>query len=54
MRLAGRNAVIRRLEIPHGRFIRQITFPGQGVRLTESRYANGCLEVRLAKTTSLG
>jgi HSP20 family molecular chaperone IbpA len=54
VRLAGRNAVIRRLEIPHGRFIRQITFPGRGVRLAESRYANGCLEVRLTKTISSG
>lgn len=49
VRLASRNAVIRRLEIPHGTFVRKIAIPGAGLTLAESRYANGCLEVRLLK-----
>jgi HSP20 family molecular chaperone IbpA len=44
------NALIRRLEIPHGRFVRQITLSGPAVRVAESRYHNGCLEVRLVHT----
>jgi HSP20 family protein len=49
LRLSGRNAVIRRMEIPHGVFVRQIALPGRGLALAESRYINGCLEVRLMK-----
>lgn len=49
VRLASRDAVIRRLEIPHGRFVRQIAVPGAFLKLAESRYVNGCLEVRLVK-----
>lgn len=49
VRLTSRDAVIRRLEIPHGHFVRQITVPGAFLRLAESRYVNGCLEVRLVK-----
>lgn len=49
VRLAHRNAVIRRLEIPHGRFLRRIALSGAPLRIAESSYVNGCLEVRLAR-----
>ncbi len=49
VRLARRNALIRRLEIPHGRFLRRIPLTGAPMRLVESSYVNGCLEVRLAR-----
>jgi HSP20 family molecular chaperone IbpA len=49
VRLAHRNALIRRLEIPHGRFVRRIPLTGAPMRLVESVYVNGCLEVRLAR-----
>ncbi|HXY97391.1 MAG TPA: Hsp20/alpha crystallin family protein [Steroidobacteraceae bacterium] len=39
-------SLIRRLEIPHGRFLRRITLAGP-TRIAESRYRNGCLEIRL-------
>ncbi len=38
--------LIRRLEIPHGRFVRRIALTGP-TRIAESRYRNGCLEIRL-------
>lgn len=53
VRLAHRRAVIRRLEIPHGRFVRRISLNGAVMRLLESRYANGCLEVRLARAAEI-
>jgi HSP20 family protein len=53
VRLAHRSAVIRRLEIPHGRFVRRIPLNGAAMRLVESRYANGCLEVRLARAAEI-
>ena len=40
-------AKIRRLELPHGCFVRQIALSGPVMRLSESRYLNGCLEVHL-------
>lgn len=43
------DAIVRRLEIPHGRFVRRIALAGARLRLTESRYQNGCLEVRLSR-----
>jgi HSP20 family molecular chaperone IbpA len=49
VRLAHRNALIRRLEIPHGRFLRRIPLNGAPLRIAESVYVNGCLEVRLAR-----
>ena len=49
VRLSSHDAVIRRLEIPHGTFVRQIAIPATGLALGESRYLNGCLEVRLLK-----
>jgi HSP20 family protein len=49
VRLAERGAVIRRLEIPHGRSVREIALSGPALRIADSRYANGCLEVRLVR-----
>ena len=40
---------IRRLEIPYGRFERRIDLPPGNYVLAESRLAEGCLELRLAK-----
>jgi HSP20 family molecular chaperone IbpA len=49
LKLAHADAVIRRLEIPHGRFFRRIPLAGAHLKLAASRYENGCLEVRLTK-----
>ena len=49
VRLAERGARIRRLEIPHGRFVREIALSGPALRIADSDYANGCLEVRLVR-----
>lgn len=49
LKLAHADAVIRRLEIPHGRFFRRIPLAGVPLKLGASRYENGCLEVRLTK-----
>ena len=38
--------MIRRLEIPHGRFVRRIALAGP-TRIADSQYRNGCLELRL-------
>jgi HSP20 family molecular chaperone IbpA len=46
--VADRDATIRRLELPHGRFVRQIALSGPAMKVADSRYLNGCLEVRLA------
>ena len=46
-RLGNPDSIVRRLEIPHGRFVRRIALAGARLRLGESRYVNGCLEVRL-------
>jgi HSP20 family protein len=48
-RLGNADSVVRRLEIPHGRFVRRIALAGARLRLGESRYLNGCLEVRLVR-----
>ena len=40
------DSVIRRLEIPHGRFVRRIPLAAR-MRVAETRYLNGLLEVRL-------
>jgi HSP20 family protein len=45
--LSRHESVIRRLEIPHGRFIRRIPLPGR-MKVVETRYVNGLLEVQLA------
>lgn len=49
LKLAHPDAVIRRLEIPHGRFFRRIPLAGVPLKLATSRYENGCLEVRLTR-----
>ena len=46
-RLGGSGSIVRRLEIPHGRFVRRIALTAARLRLGETRYSNGCLEVRL-------
>jgi HSP20 family molecular chaperone IbpA len=38
--------VLRRLEIPHGRFLRRIALSRPSM-IADSRYRNGCLELRL-------
>jgi HSP20 family protein len=48
-RLGGPNSVVRRLEIPHGRFVRRISLSGTRLRIGDTRYVNGCLEVRLVR-----
>jgi HSP20 family molecular chaperone IbpA len=45
----GADAVIRRLEIPHGRFERRIQLPALALRLVESRLSGGCLYLTLQK-----
>ena len=52
LRRAHGGAMIRRLEIPHGRFLRQIILPDAALELTASQYANGCLEVHLSRLVS--
>jgi HSP20 family protein len=47
--IGDRDAVIRRLEIPHGRFVRQIALSGPALRVADTRYLHGCLEVRLVR-----
>ena len=54
VKLADRGAVIRRLEIPHGRFVREIALSGPALKIAESQYLNGCLEVRLVPAEGLG
>lgn len=43
---AAGTGVIRRLEIPHGRFVRRITLAGP-TQIADSQYRNGCLELHL-------
>jgi HSP20 family protein len=52
LKLSSPDAVIRRLEIPHGRFLRRIPLVGVPLKLTASRYENGCLEVRLTRAVA--
>ena len=49
LRLVHREAVIRRVELPHGRFVRQVALSGPPVKLAATQYLNGCLEVRLVR-----
>lgn len=46
MTLRDRASVVRRLEIPHGRFVRRVSLPAR-MQVAETRYVNGLLEVRL-------
>jgi HSP20 family molecular chaperone IbpA len=45
----ARGSLVYRLEIPYGKFERQIAFPATGLRLSQSEYANGCLVLRFVK-----
>src|ERR1700737_4244083 len=45
-RLGSSGSVVRRKEIPHGRFVRRIALAGGRFRLGATRYIHGCLEVR--------
>lgn len=49
LKLAHPNAVIRRLEIPHGRFLRRIPLSGVPLAIAATRYEHGCLEVHLTR-----
>jgi len=40
------DSIIRRLEIPHGRFVRRIPLAAR-MKVADTRYVNGLLEVRL-------
>ena len=51
--LSNRDSVIRRLEIPHGHFVRRIPLPGR-MQVAETRYVNGLLEVRLVVAGTSG
>jgi HSP20 family protein len=47
---AGTPRVVRRLEIPYGRFERRIALPHAGVEPAGHEFVNGCLVVMLRKT----
>jgi HSP20 family protein len=49
--VSHRDSVIRRLEIPHGHFVRRVALPRR-MKVAETRYVNGLLEVRLIAATS--
>ncbi len=51
VRLVNADARIRRLEIPHGRFVRRIPLSGVPLTVAATRYEHGCLEVRLTRAT---
>ncbi len=42
-------AVVRRIEIPHGRFVRQIPLPEPSLEIAGTQYLNGCLQVHLMR-----
>jgi HSP20 family protein len=44
-----RNSLVHRLEIPYGKFERQINFPAGRLRLGQSELANGCLTLKFSK-----
>ncbi|WP_439409070.1 Hsp20/alpha crystallin family protein [Bradyrhizobium sp. DASA03076] len=44
-----RGSLVHRLEIPYGRFERQISFTGRRLQLSESELAFGCLSLRFNK-----
>jgi HSP20 family molecular chaperone IbpA len=44
-----RGSIVHRLEIPYGRFERQIAFPGMRLRLDQSELADGNLTLRFSK-----
>jgi HSP20 family protein len=44
----GQSTRIHRLEIPHGRFERRIQLPARTMRVTHTRFDNGCLMLALS------
>jgi HSP20 family protein len=46
---AARDAIIHRLEIPHGRFERRIRLPAARLSISRSELAGGCLVLTLTK-----
>ena len=50
LRIEPSSAVIRRLEIPHGRLERRIDLPASGYTLVACDAADGCMRLRLRKT----
>ncbi|MCU0839518.1 MAG: Hsp20/alpha crystallin family protein [Rhodospirillales bacterium] len=46
---AGSGSVIRRLEIPYGRFERRVVLDGETLRLDRRDFANGCLMLTFRK-----
>ncbi len=49
LKLKHADVVIRRLEIPHGRFLRRVPLTGVPLTISATRYERGCLEVHLAR-----
>jgi len=49
LRLPAAPAVIRRLELPHGRFERRVPLPGGRYELERQQLINGCLQLFLRK-----
>jgi len=50
VRPAQSGAVIRRMEIPYGRFLRRITLNDATLQIEATQYFNGCLEVRVVRS----
>lgn len=48
-----RGSLVHRLEIPYGRFERQISFNGRRLQLGESELACGCLLLKFSKQPSM-
>lgn len=48
-----RGSRVHRLEIPYGRFERQITFIGMRLQLGEAELADGCLSLKFSKQRSM-
>ena len=44
-----RGSLVHRLEIPYGKFERQIAFPAMRFQLGQSEFANGCLVLKFSK-----
>jgi HSP20 family protein len=44
-----RGSLVHRLEIPYGKFERQISFPARRLRFGPSELANGCLTLKFSK-----
>jgi len=49
IRRSSQSAVIHRLEIPHGRFVRRIELPRGRFELRREELTNGCLQLYLQK-----